>query len=84
MTSARGNVPRMFYTRILGLRRPTDGEEVIGTSPPATIGESLLEARRVVFELKKESSSWGAYQHYGRTTDKLLPLPNARRPRKPD
>ncbi len=75
---------RMFYTRILGLRRPTDGEEVIGTSPPATIGESLLEARRVVFELKKESSSWGAYQHYGRTTDKLLPLPNARRPRKPD
>jgi hypothetical protein len=68
-----------FYTRVVGLRRPVDGEAIIGTSPPATIGESLLEARRAVFTFQKESSSWGAYQHYGRVCDKLLPLPNARR-----
>ncbi len=68
---------RWFYTRVLGLRRPANGGEIIGTAPPATIGESLLEARRAVFKFRNESSSWGAYQHYGRVTDKLLPLPNA-------
>jgi hypothetical protein len=68
---------RWFYTRVLGLRRPANGEAVIGTAPPATIGESLLEARRAGFKFKKESSTWGAYQHYGRVNDKLLPLPNA-------
>ena len=76
---------RMFYTPgswAFGVR-PT-AREVIGTAPPATIGASLVEARRAVLEFKKESSSLGAYQHYGRTTDKLLPLPNARQPRKPD
>jgi hypothetical protein len=68
-----------FYTRVLGLRRPADGDVVIGTSPPAMIGDSLLEARRAAFRFEKESSTWGAYQHYGRVSDKLLPLPNARR-----
>ena len=67
---------RWFYTRVMGLKHPGDGDTVIGTSPPATIGESLLHARVKAFELKKESSSWGAYQHYGRVADKLLPLPN--------
>ena len=66
-----------FYTRVLGLRGPFDNDALIGKAPPATIGESLLEARRAVFEFRKESSSWGAYQHYGRVNDKLLPLPNA-------
>jgi hypothetical protein len=70
---------RWFYTRILGLGRPADSEAVIGTSPPATIGESLLEARRAAYRFKRESSTWGAYQHYGRISDKLLPLPNTRR-----
>lgn len=73
---------RWFYTRVWGLRHPSQSDDVIGTSPPATIGESLLEARRAAFEVKKDSSSWGAYQHYGRTTDKLLPLPNTRRSRR--
>jgi hypothetical protein len=68
-----------FYTRILGLRHPADDEVIIGRSPPAVIGHSLREARRAAFRFKKESSTWGAYQHYGRVGDKLLPLPNARR-----
>jgi len=72
---------RWFYTRALGLKHPGNGDAVIGKSPPATIGDSLKEARRAVFEFRKESSSWGAYQHYGRVTDKLLPLPNDPRPR---
>ncbi len=37
---------RWFYTRVLGLRSPQAGGAVIGTAPPATIGESLLTARR--------------------------------------
>jgi hypothetical protein len=69
---------RWFYTRILGLRRPANDDAIIGTSPPATIGEALLQARSAAFSFKKESSTWGAYQHYGRVNDKLLPLPNAR------
>jgi hypothetical protein len=67
---------RWFYTRVYGLRRPADGDAVIGTAPPATIGDALLEARRAVAKLQKGSTSWGAYQHYGRVSDKLLPLPN--------
>jgi CHAT domain len=75
---------RWFYTRVLGLRRPANDDGVIGTAPPATIGASLLKARQELFEFRKESSSWGAYQHYGRVTDKLLPLPNAMRPLEAD
>jgi hypothetical protein len=70
---------RWFYAWILGLRRPADGEEVIGKSPSAIIGESLLEARRAAFQFKPDSSSWTAYQHYRRISDKLLPLPNGRK-----
>jgi hypothetical protein len=73
-----------FYTRILGLRRPANGDAVIGTLPlgPATIGESLLEARQQALKNKTDSSTWGAYQHYGRVSDKLLPRPNASGPPK--
>ena len=67
-----------FYARVLGLSRPDGDNAIIGTSPPATITESLLEARRRAFQFKQESSTWGAYQHYGRVSDKLPPLPNAR------
>jgi CHAT domain len=75
---------RWFYARVLGLRNPDNNRDaVIGLAPPATIGDALVEARRAVLEFKKESSSWGAYQHYGRVTDKLLPLPNALKSRKP-
>lgn len=67
---------RWFYTRVLGLQQPANSDAVTGTSPPATIGDALLQARRAVFQFNKDSSTWGAYQHYGRVSDKLLPLPN--------
>jgi hypothetical protein len=66
---------RWFYALVLGLNSPSG--EVIGTSPPATIGDALLVARQKAFESDKSSSTWGAYQHYGRLGDKLLPFPNA-------
>jgi hypothetical protein len=58
-----------FYYQVLGLR----GQK----SPPATIGDSLREARLAALDCKKGSTTWGAYQHYGAVSDKLLPLPNA-------
>jgi hypothetical protein len=67
---------RWFYSGVFGLRHLTRGDAKVLTAPPATIGESLLEARRAVFNFRKESSSWGAYQHYGKVSDKLLPLRN--------
>jgi hypothetical protein len=57
-----------FYRRALG--RP------VATAPPDTLGESLAEARRALLNQGLASSTWGAYQHYGRASDKLLPLPN--------
>jgi CHAT domain len=67
---------RWFYARALGLSRPDSDGEIIGTSPPATISAALLEARNFMFRKRPEASTWGAYQHYGRVSDKLLPLPN--------
>jgi hypothetical protein len=69
---------RWFYTYILSLHGPTDDEIRIGRSPPAVIGYALRDARRRTFQFSNSSSSWGAYQHYGRIGDKLLPLPNVR------
>ena len=76
---AAGSIPESWA---FGVRPTARTSSARRPRPPSA--SRLLEARRAVFELKKESSSWGAYQHYGRVTDKLLPLPNARRPRKPD
>src|SRR5262249_13853063 len=64
-----------FYARALGLGSPiatgTD-DAVIPTSRPATIGDALREARARALARNRNSSSWGAYQHYGRVRDKLL------------
>ena len=68
-----------FYARALGLSRPDQASEIIGTSPPATISAALRYARNFVFTKRPETPTWGAYQHYGRISDKLLPLPNLRR-----
>jgi CHAT domain/Cytosol aminopeptidase family, N-terminal domain len=65
-----------FYARILGLESPEPATPVLGTSPPATIGDALLTARRAAHDFVPDSSTWGAYQHYGSVSDKLLPLPN--------
>jgi hypothetical protein len=71
---------RWFYARLMGLRSPSASAGVIGKAPPATIGEALREARNKALELKPQSSSWGAYQHYGRVSDKLLAMANAPAP----
>ncbi len=68
---------RWFYARVLGLRDPNAGSGVLGTAPPATIGEALQEARSKALLLKPRSSSWGAYQHYGHVSDKLVAIANA-------
>src|SRR5262249_12695544 len=65
-------VARWFYAGILGLGRP-DGTTAI-MSPPAAIGEALLAARREAFACKVQSSTWGAYQHYGRLSERILSL----------
>ena len=70
-------VSSWFYARALGLECPDNSEHVIGTAPPGTLGEALLKARRTAMERDPASSTWGAYQHYGRTGDKLLAFPNA-------
>lgn len=75
---------RWFYARALGLVSPGEGHPPEVTAPPATIGEALLEARRAAYALKPESSTWGAYQHYGRVSDKILPFANADQPTEAD
>jgi CHAT domain len=68
---------RWFYARALGLEGPRPHSGLTGTAPPATIGEALRYARSQVLAKYANSSSWGAYQHYGRVNDKLLPWRNA-------
>lgn len=62
---------RWFYARVLGLRRPGNDGDFIGEAP-ATIGEALKKAREMAFNCKRQSASWGAYQHYGRVSDRLV------------
>ena len=67
---------RWFYARLMGLRSPTASDGVVGTAPPATIGEALKQARNMALARKQRSSSWGAYQHYGHVSDKLVAIAN--------
>jgi hypothetical protein len=64
---------RLFYCQALGLRRAPQGDQIIGTAPPATLGESLAAARRAILH---QGTTWGAYQHYGQSAAKLLAFPN--------
>ena len=67
---------RWFYARVLGLSGPEDGSKF--PSGPETISGALLKARSATYDFQqtseslKASSTWGAYQHYGRVSDKLL------------
>jgi hypothetical protein len=67
---------RWFYARVMGLSRPGADGGIIGTAPPATIGEALKKAREMALACKPRSPSWGAYQHYGHVSDKLVAMPN--------
>jgi hypothetical protein len=67
---------RWFYARVMGLSSPNTGGSLIGTAPPATIGEALKKAREMALIRKPRSPSWGAYQHYGHVSDKLVAMSN--------
>ena len=71
---------RWFYARVMGLSGPSAAGGLIGTAPPATIGEALKKAREMALALKPQSPSWGAYQHYGHVSDKLVAMPNTPAP----
>ena len=61
---------RWFYACLMGLRGPDEG--VSSTQSEATIGRALRAARDQTLARKPGSSSWGAYQHYGRIGDRLV------------
>ena len=74
---------RWFYSRLFGLRAP---HACNCDSPTQTIGQALKAARERTFAADPTSSSWGAYQHYGNPTDRLLAyedVPPARAPTPP-
>lgn len=75
---------RWFYARVMGLSSPSAADGLIGTAPPATIGEALKKAREMTFARKPQSSSWGAYQHYGHVSDKLVAMLNRPAPGESD
>lgn len=62
---------RWFYARLLGLSGPEPSDGFADPSD-ATIGKALREARKQISPSKTNSSSWGAYQHYGRVSDRLV------------
>lgn len=66
---------RRFYDLVLGLQRPEQGGTPYRVKP-TTIGDALRFAREHTVESNASSSTWGAYQHYGRVGDKLLPSVN--------
>jgi hypothetical protein len=65
---------KWFYARLLGLTGPTDSDRVAPVQSEATIGRALRAARERTLALKPASSSWGAYQHYGHVSDRLLSI----------
>jgi hypothetical protein len=76
---------RHFYLQALGLQIKPEGPggngarlELHGYAPPATLGESLADARAKLLDLHATGTTWGAYQHYGRVNDKLLPFRNVK------
>jgi hypothetical protein len=73
---------RYFYRQALGLYSRPDGEAVKDTAPPDTLGDALAVAREAIRQAGRDST-WGAYQHYGRANDKLLPYRNLKRKVRP-
>jgi hypothetical protein len=66
-----------FYALALGLQRP-DARELPIKPELMTIAAALRDARMETMRFDKKSSTWGAYQHYGRVSDRLLaPAPEA-------
>jgi hypothetical protein len=68
---------RWFYARLLGLSGPEPSDGFADPSD-ATIGKALREARDRISPSKTHSSSWGAYQHYGHISDRLVSIGNVK------
>jgi hypothetical protein len=62
---------RWFYACLLGLENPS-AQGVAANQLNSTIGRALWIARGKTLATNSESSSWGAYQHYGRVSDRLV------------
>ena len=60
-----------FYAFALGLERP-DAKALPSKSELQTIAAALRDARHATMRFDQKSSTWGAYQHYGRVSDRLL------------
>ncbi len=60
-----------FYALALGLQRP-DARQLPIKPELMTIAAALRDARIETMRFDKKSSTWGAYQHYGRVSDRLL------------
>jgi hypothetical protein len=65
-----------FYACLLGLTGPTENDGVAADPSNAKIGRALRIAREKTLALKPTSSSWGAYQHYGHVSDRLVSIPS--------
>jgi hypothetical protein len=67
---------RWFYACLLGLTGPNASDGIAADPSDAKIGRALRLAREKALALKPTSSSWGAYQHYGHVSDRLISIPN--------
>ena len=65
---------RWFYATLLGLNGPDAHDGIAPLQSDAMIGRALRTAREKTKALKPNSSSWGAYQHYGRVGDRLVAI----------
>jgi len=63
---------RWFYARLMGLRSPNPEDGLAASQSEATIGTALRDARSAALRVSPQSSSWGAYQHYGHVNDRLV------------
>jgi hypothetical protein len=81
---------RSFYACLMGLTGYEVDDGIAPSQSDATIGRSLLKARQRLLNTPKgrpgvdpESSSWGAYQHYGHVSDRLVSIANPEADRDP-
>jgi CHAT domain len=63
---------RWFYACLLGLTGPWSADGIAYDQSNATIGRALQRARIETQNRKPASSSWGAYQHYGQVSDRVV------------
>src|SRR5262249_21289512 len=63
-----------FYATLLGLNGPDAHDGIAPLQTDATTARARRTAREKTRTLKPNSSSWGAYQHYGHVGDRLVSI----------